>query len=113
MTEVGGAAHTIDLCKQRYKRRLKQGEQPVEAVRWRELMEQNAFRVKLWVASGVEQYLRRMWEHFTVKRPWANSVLSAETERQEGVQGNGQNESPLKQELEPVKRISDLSFMVY
>ena len=36
-TEQGGAAHTINLCKQCYhERRLKQSEQPVKAVRWRE-----------------------------------------------------------------------------
>ena len=74
-------------------------------------MEQKAFRRKLWVVFGMEQYLRRMWEHFTVKRVLAKAVLSdAERERQEGKQGNWQKDSPFKQELEPVKRSSDLSF---
>ena len=37
VTEGGGAAHTINLCKQCYiERRQKQGEQPVTAARWRE-----------------------------------------------------------------------------
>ena len=50
----------------------------------------------------MEQYLRRMWEHFTV-------LSDAEKERQEGAQGNWQKESPSKQELELVKRSSYLS----
>ena len=59
-------------------------------------MEQIAFRRKLWVAFGMEQYLRRMWEHFTVKRAWAKAVLAdAEKERQEGIQGKWQQELPL------------------
>ena len=62
----------------------------------------------------MEQCLRRMWEHFTVKGVWAKAVLSdAEKERQEGIQGNWQKESPFKQEQELVKRGSDELFMVY
>ena len=54
-TEGGGAAHTINLCKQCCnERRLKQGEQPVKAARWREMMEQTAFRGKLWKACVLE-----------------------------------------------------------
>ena len=51
VTEEGGAVHTINLCKQCYnERRLKQGEQPVKAAQWRELMKQKAFRGQLRVA---------------------------------------------------------------
>ena len=48
--EIGlSKAHTINLCEQCYnERRQKQGEQPVKAARWRELMEQNTFHRKLW-----------------------------------------------------------------
>ena len=36
VTEEGGAAHTINLCKQCYNERLlKQGEQPVKVAQWR------------------------------------------------------------------------------
>ena len=60
VTEDGGAAHAINLCKQCYNERwLKQGEQPVTAVLWREMMEREAFRGKLWKAFGVEQYFRK------------------------------------------------------
>ena len=87
VTEEGGAAHTINSCKQcENERRLKQGDQPVKAAQWREVKEQKAFRGKLW-PFGMEQYLRRMFEHFTVKRALAKAVLSdAEKERQAGIQ---------------------------
>ena len=73
-------------------------------------MEQKAFRGKLWKASGMEQFVRRMWEHFTIKRTWAKAVLAdAEKERQVGIQGNWQMESPFKEVMEQVKRSSDVS----
>ena len=36
------------------------------ASRSRFLIEQKAIRGKLWVASGMAQFVRRMWEHFTI-----------------------------------------------
>ena len=61
-------------------------------------MEQKAFRGKLWKASGMEQYLRRMWAHFTIEEHGPNAVLAdAEKERQEGLQGNWQKESLFKE----------------
>ena len=45
------AAHTINLCEQCYNvMRLKRGERKVTASRWRDMIEQKAFRGKLWVA---------------------------------------------------------------
>ena len=70
-------------------------------------MEPKAFRCKQWKAFGIEQYLRRMREHFTVKGKWTKEVL-ADAEK-EGLHGNWQMESPSKGELELVKRCSDLS----
>ena len=113
VTEVGGAAHTINLCKQCCnERRQNQSEQPVKAAQWRvDGVRKKAFRGKLWVAFGMKQYLRRMREHLTVKRAWAKAIQAdAEKERREGQQGNWQKETPFKDELEVVKRSSDLSF---
>ena len=46
--EGGGAAHTINLCKQSHnERRQKQGERAATASRWREMKEQKAFGGKL------------------------------------------------------------------
>ena len=36
------------------------------ASRSRYMIEQKAFRGKLWVASGMAQFVRRMWDHFTI-----------------------------------------------
>ena len=42
----------------------------------------------------MEQSVRRMWEHFTIKKAWTRSVLvDAEKERQEGTEGDWQQES--------------------
>ena len=47
--EEGGAIHTINLCEHCYNgRRIKQGERPVKAAQRTEMMEQKAFRGKLW-----------------------------------------------------------------
>ena len=73
VVEDGGAAHTINVCKHGYNlMRMKRGERKVSASRWREIIEQKNFRGKLWVASGMEQFMRRMWEHFTIKHAWAD-----------------------------------------
>ena len=73
-------------------------------------MEHKTFHVKLSVALGMQQYLRRMWELFTDKKSMGqSSLVGCGKERQEGIQGNWQKESPFKQYLELVKRGSDLS----
>ena len=70
------------------------------ASRWREMIAQKASRGMLWVAFGIEQFVRRMWKHFTIKKAWTRSVLEdAEKERQEGIEGDWQQESPNKEEL--------------
>ena len=70
----GGAAHTNNLCKKCYnERQHRQGERPVKAARWRELMEHKTFRVKLSVAFGMN--LRGMWEHFTDKKSMGKNSL--------------------------------------
>ena len=57
--EGGGKARTINLCKQCYKvMRMKRGDRKVTASRWRETVEQKAFRGELRV--GMEQVARRM-----------------------------------------------------
>ena len=45
------------------------------------------------------------------KKAWARSVLvDVEQERQDGIEGDWRQESPCKEELEPVKHSSDLRF---
>ena len=58
--------------------------------------------------DGSEQFLRGMWERFTLKRTGARKILAdAAQEKQEGKQGQWQQESPFKEVLEQVKRSAD------
>ena len=69
VVEEEGTAHTINLCKQCYDlMRMIRGERKVTASRWRKMFEQKGFRGKLRVAFGMGQFVRRMWEHFTIKK---------------------------------------------
>ena len=53
---------------------------------------------------GNEQFVRGMWEYFTLKRAQAKKILEdAARERQEGIQGQWQQESPFREILEQVR----------
>ena len=96
VTEEGGAVHTINLCKQCYNEwRVEQGEQPVKAAKWREMMGEKAYRGKLWKVFGMEQFVRGMWEHFTVKRTWVMAVL-ADAEKEKHAYKVGNQSRPSK-----------------
>ena len=64
VTEEGGAVHTINLCKQCCnERRVQQGEQPLKTARWREMVEQKAYRGKLWQVVGTVKASRaQLWQ---------------------------------------------------
>ena len=58
VSQEGGAAHTINLCKQCYnERRLKPGEEEVTASKWRALVWQRAFRRNLCAAFWYGTFL--------------------------------------------------------
>ena len=94
VTEEGGEAHTINLCKRCFSERLaRQGKQPVKVAEWRDNVERKAYRGRLWKVFGMEQFLRGMWEHFTIRRAWSRTVLAdVANEKQEGLQGQWQRE---------------------
>ena len=112
VAEEGGAAHTINLCKRCYNEgRLKQGDEHVAASNWKELVEQKACRGKLWAAFGTEQFVRKMWERFTLKKGWTRSVLAdVENANQYGTGGDWQQETSHNEEVELVWHSSDLRF---
>ena len=71
-----GAAHTIDLGRNCYNgRRTKQGEAEVNGVCWKVLVDQKSSCGKEWAAFGVDEFPRKMWERFTIKKVWARTVL--------------------------------------
>ena len=112
VSEVGGAAHAIHLCKKCCNEgRLKQGEAEVNGATWRAIIEQKSSRAKLWAAFGVDQLLRSMWERFAIENAWTRSVLSdADNVRQNGTDGRRQHEPPYKEELDLLRHCTDLRF---
>ena len=102
----------MSLCKKCHnERRLKQGEEAGAASKWRALVEQKGFRRKIWAGFGFEQFLRRMWERFTIKTAWASSVLAdAANVRQNGTDGRWQHETPHTEDLELLRHCTDLRF---
>ena len=72
------------------------------------VVERKAHRGRIWKVMGNEQFLRGMWEYFTLKRADAKKILEDDSrEKQEGKQGQWQQESPFKEVLEQVKRSAD------
>ena len=65
-------------------------------------------REGMWKMMGTEPYLRGMWEHFSCKRSKAKMFRQqAEEEKQAGIQGQWQQESPAREYLEQVKCCHD------
>ena len=76
VTEEGGEAHTISLCKFCYNESaVRQGKQPLKLAEWKEIVERKAHRGRLWKIFGVEQFVRGMWEYFTFERAWAKKGI--------------------------------------
>ena len=68
VVEEGGEAHTINLCQQCYNEKLMQeGKQPLKLWQWREVVEKKAHCGRIWNVKGNEQFLRGMWEYFTLE----------------------------------------------
>ena len=57
---------------------------------------------------GKEPYLRGMWEHFSCERSKAKKYRQlADEEKQAGIQGQWQQESPVREFLEQAKCCND------
>ena len=62
VTEEGGEAYTINLCKRCYNERLvQQGKQPLKSKERREVVERKAHRGRFGKIVGSEQFLSGMW----------------------------------------------------
>ena len=71
-------------------------------------MEKKAHRGRLWRMLGKDQYIREMWEYYCHERSRVKQLREdAEKERQAGVQGQWQHESPAREYMEQVKCCSD------
>ena len=68
----------------------------------------NAYRGRMWKMMGKAPYLRGMWEHFSCERLKAKKFRQlTDEEKQAGIQGQWQQESPAREYLEQVKRCHD------
>ena len=95
VVDDGEEVHTINLCQQCYNERLTAA--PLKSWQWRAVVEQKAHRGRLWKMFGKDQYLQGMWKYFSLERAKAKKFLKdAEKEKQEGIQGQWQHESPAK-----------------
>ena len=75
------------------------------------MIRQKASRGKLLAAFGVDDFLRTMWERFTVQKAWARTVLEAAARvAQLGTEGSWQKESPYKVDFELLRKVKDLRF---
>ena len=52
------------------------------------MIEQKAFRGKLWVAFGMEQFVRRVWEHFTLKERGPDQFWQMWKKKADGMEGD-------------------------
>ena len=68
VVEEGGEAHTINLCQQCYNEKVgAAGQTATEIVALEKVVEKKAHRGRLWEVMGSEQFLRGMWDHFTLQ----------------------------------------------
>ena len=75
--EEGCEARTINLCHRCFNEKLvQQGKQSLKSKEWREVVEREAHRGRLWNIFGSDQFLRGMWEYFTHRRAWARKILA-------------------------------------
>ena len=97
----GDEAYTTNLCQKCFYKHLQaKGEESLTSVKWRQVVEKKACRGrmwKMWKMIGKEPYLRGMWKHFSSERSKTKKFrqLAAE-EKQAGIQGQWQQESPAR-----------------
>ena len=84
------------------------GEKPLSNVNWRQVVGNKVYRGRMWKRMEKEPYLRGMREHFLQERRRAQRFRElADEEKQAGIQGRWQQESPAKECLEQVKWCHD------
>ena len=109
MVNEGDAAYTTNLCLMCFNKHIQaKGEEPPTNVKWRQVVEKKPYRGRMWKMKGKEPCLRVMWKHFSCERSKAKKYRQlADEEKQEGIQGQWQQESPAREYLLPVKCCHD------
>ena len=82
MDEDDKEAHADNLCKRCYTLAA------LKHWQWKAAVEKKSHRGRQWRMQGKDQYVRGMWEYFSLERLKAKKFLKdAEKEQQEGIQG--------------------------
>ena len=105
----GDEANTTNLRRKCFNKHLQaKGEKQLSNVQWRQVVEKKACRGRMWKMMEKEPYLRGMWEYFLQERSRVKRFRELVDEnRQAGIQGKRQQESPAREYLEQVKCCHD------
>ena len=99
--DEGEESYTTNLCQMCFHISLKaKGEKPLTDVQWRQAVQKKAYPGRIWRMMGKEPYARGMWEYFLQDRNRVQRFRDlAEEEKQAGIQGQWQLESPAREYL--------------
>ena len=87
---------------------MQKEKKPLSNVQWRQVVEKKAYRGRMWKMMGREPHLRGMWEYSLQERSRVKRFPElADEEKQAGIQGQWQQESPAREYLEQVKCCND------
>ena len=106
----GEEAYTTNLCQKCFNKHLQaNGEELLSNVHWRQLVEKKACRGRMWKMMGERTpYLRGMWEYSLQESCRVKRFRElADEEKQAGIQGQWQQESPANEYWEQVKCCHD------
>ena len=97
-----------NLCQKCFNKHLQaKGEEPLTNVQWRQVVEKKAYRGRMWKMMEKEPHLRGMSEYFSCERLKAKKFRQPADEKQSGIQGQWQLESPAREYWEQVKSCYD------
>ena len=102
-------SYTVNLCQQYDNERLTaQGLEPLKTWQWKAVVEQKAHRGRLQRMLAKDHLIQGMCEYFSLARAKSKTFSrDAEKAKQEGIQGQWQQESLAKEFLEQVKSGAD------
>ena len=107
VADEGDEAKTTNLCQKCFNKLLQaKGEEPLTNVQWRQVVEKKAYRGRMWKLMEKEPFLRGMWEYFLQERSRVKRFRElADEEKQAGIQGQREQESPAREYLAQVKML--------
>ena len=109
MVVDGEESYTANQSQQRHNDSLTaQGLAPLKSWQWKAVVEKKACRGRRWRMLRKDQFLQGLWEYFSIERLKAKKFLKdAEKEKHEGIEGQWQQKSPVREYLEQVMCCAD------